>query len=282
MNDSGTIQLLMTGQVLPTGSVLHRLDPRTRLLGFLTLAVVLVASRRVGPASLAIACLVVLLLVARIPLRHAVKGIIALAPWLLLIALMQLGFGIGDRSGCSTIVSVGPVSITVCTIEFAVLTVLRFVGLVLSFGLLTWTSPIQALVHGIEALFKPLDRVGVPGHQLAMVGVIALRFLPTMAFEADRLLKAQMARGADLDQGRAGVIRRVRRTLPLIVPLLVLALRRAERLAEAMDARAYSGGHRRGYYARLRMGKPDWIALVLVSCFAMGAFVLDKVPLFWM
>ncbi|MCJ7736055.1 MAG: energy-coupling factor transporter transmembrane protein EcfT [Anaerolineae bacterium] len=271
MEDFRLIQYLTTGQVLPTGSPIHRLDPRARLLGFVGILVVFVTGHSVSTVTAALLVTAGLLLLARVPAGYAVRGIGALVPWLLVVAVLQLVFSIGDGPACAEVLRLGPLRVTWCTLEFAGVTLIRVLGLVLLMGLLTWTSSITGLVHGIETLARPLDRVGVPAHGLAMVGAIALRFVPTMAMEADRLLKAQAARGGDLQQGRLGVIHRIRRILPLLVPLFALALRRAERLAEAMDSRAYAGGRGRGQYARLQMKRIDWLSLCLVALFVVGS-----------
>jgi energy-coupling factor transport system permease protein len=271
MEDFRLIQYLTTGQVLPTGSPVHRLDPRTRLLGFVGILVVSVTGHSISAVSAALLVTAGLLLLARVPAGYAMRGIGALVPWLLVVAVLQLVFGIGDGPACAEVLRLGSLRVTWCTLEFAGVTLIRVLGLVLLMGLLTWTSSITGLVHGIETLARPLDRVGVPAHGLAMVGAIALRFVPTMAMEADRLLKAQAARGGDLQQGRLGVIQRIRRILPLLVPLFALALRRAERLAEAMDSRAYAGGRGRGQYARLQMKRIDWLSLCLVALFVVGS-----------
>lgn len=267
MENLGLLGYLTTGQVLPTRSPIHRLDPRTRLLGFLSLLAVLVAAKRVAPATLALGVTLGLVVLARIPLRYALQSLRLLLPWLLVAALVQLAFGVGGEPGCPPLVAWGALRLTSCTLQFVLVTLMRFVGLVLLVGLLMWTSRIPDLMHGIEALASPLDRVGLPAHKLAMVGVIAVRFVPTMAMELQRLEKAQAARGADLGHGRARLVKRVRRTLPLIVPLFVLALERAERLAEAMEARAYGGGRGRGQYARLHFEWMDWLTLALVGLF---------------
>ena len=271
MEDFRLIQYLTTGQVLPTGSPVHRLDPRARLLGFVGILVVFVTGHSVSTVTAALLVTAGLLLLARVPAGYAVRGIGALVPWLLVVAVLQLVFSIGDGPACAEVLRLGPLRVTWCTLEFAGVTLIRVLGLVLLMGLLTWTSSITGLVHGIETLARPLDRVGVPAHGLAMVGAIALRFVPTMAMEADRLLKAQAARGGDLQQGRLGVIHRIRRILPLLVPLFALALRRAERLAEAMDSRAYAGGRGRGQYTRLQMKRIDWLSLCLVALFVVGS-----------
>ena len=275
MDDFRLIQYLTTGQVLPTGSPVHRLDPRARLLGFVGILVVFVTGHSVSTVTAALLVTAGLLLLARVPAGYAVRGIGALVPWLLVVAVLQLVFSIGDGPACAEVLRLGPLRVTWCTLEFAGVTLIRVLGLVLLMGLLTWTSSITGLVHGIETLARPLDRVGVPAHGLAMVGAIAIRFVPTMAMEADRLLKAQAARGGDLQQGRLGVIHRIRRILPLLVPLFALALRRAERLAEAMDSRAYAGGRGRGQYARLQMKRIDWLSLCLVALFVVGSLAWE-------
>lgn len=267
MENLGLLSYLTTGQVLPTGSPVHRLDPRTRLLGFLGLLAVFVAASGLAPAALALVVTLGLVALARIPLRYALRGLWLLLPWLLVFALLQLAFGVGDRPGCPVLATWGPLRLTFCTLRFASVTLMRFAGLALLVGLLTWTSRIPDLARGIEALADPLARLGLPAHELAMVGVIAMRFVPTMAMELQRLEKAQAARGADLGHGRGGLVKRVRRTLPLIVPLFVLALERAERLAEAMEARAYRGGRSRGRYARFHFGRVDWLALGFIALF---------------
>jgi energy-coupling factor transport system permease protein len=139
--------------------------------------------------------------------------------------------------------------------------------MILLVSLFTWTTPIPDFAHGIEALAGPFSKVGFPAHDLAMVGIIAIRFVPTFSIEMERLQKAQKARGADLDTGKTNFFNRVRRTLPMIVPLFVLALRRAERLAEAMEARVYGGVRNRGRYAKLHFHWFDWAALFSVALF---------------
>lgn len=261
------IDYLTTGQVLPTDSPLHRMDPRTRLLGFLVLMALLVSANSAARAAVTLAATVALVGLARVPAGYAWRGLRLLLPWLVFIALFQVALGVGNAAGCAALLTWGPLRVTDCALHAAALTLVRFAGLVLLMGLFAWTTSIPSLVRALEALARPFDRLGLPAHQLALVGVIAVRFVPTMALEFERLQKAQRARGADLGSGRLGFVQRVRRTLPLIVPLFVLALQRAERLAEAMEARAYRGGHTRGSYARLRFGLRDWLALGFVALF---------------
>jgi energy-coupling factor transport system permease protein len=260
------LDYLIASQVIPTDSPLHRLDPRTRLLGFVALLGILIGSGHIGTVTLTLGVTLALVLLARVPLGFATQGLRRLLPWLLLIILIQLLFGMGNRPGCAPLVDLGLLRLTGCALSAAALTLMRFAGLVLLVSLFSWTMPIPSLVHGMEGLASPLIRLGLPIHSLVLTGVIAVRFLPTMALELERLQKAQIARGADLGEGRGGFIKRVRRTLPMIVPLFVLALERAERLAEAMEARAYSGGRGRTQRAaaQLKFRRADWLAMGLL------------------
>ncbi|HEY76257.1 MAG TPA: energy-coupling factor transporter transmembrane protein EcfT [Thermoflexia bacterium] len=264
------LDYLITAQTLPGSSPIRRLDPRTRLLGFAGLLVVFVAARRPLPAVLALTVTIALVALARVPLRFALGSVRSVAPWLALIAAVQVGFGVGDRPGCPPLWSWGP---SLCVLEFALLTLLRFLGILLLMGLLVWTTPIPDLVRAIEALAMPLDRLGLPAHQVAMVGVIGVRFLPTMALELERLRKAQAARGGDIGGG-TGFLSRVRRTLPLVVPLFILSLRRAERLAEAMEARAYGVGERRSHPLGLHFRPLDAVVLAGLAAFVVGMLIL--------
>jgi energy-coupling factor transport system permease protein len=225
----------------------------------------LIAARNLGVALSLLGISVSLVGLARAPWRFAVRGIRLFLPWLVLVAAIQLVFGIGNRPTCETLLAWGPWRFTGCSLTFAALTLTRFLGFVVLVGLLMWISSIPELARGLEALARPLDHLNLPAHQVALAGVIAMRFVPTMALELERIQKAQLARGADLAVGRASFVQRIRRILPVIVPLFVLALRRAERLAEAMEARAYIGGQERGEYRQLRFGRADWIALGLMG-----------------
>lgn len=267
MGEFGLLSFFSAGQVMPDGSWLHRLDPRTRLLGMCGLMLALIFARRVEIGLLGLAAVLALTLAAHVPLRFAFRGLLLLLPWILVLVGIQVLFRLGNSPGCRPLLTWGILVVTDCTVNHALLMLTRFAGMVMLVGLFTWTTPIPDFAHGLEALAGPLDKIGLPANELAMVGIIAIRFVPTFAMEMERLQKAQRARGADLDTGKANFFRRIRRTLPMIVPLFVLALRRAERLAEAMEARVYGGGRGRGRYARLRLLWVDWAALFVVALF---------------
>jgi energy-coupling factor transport system permease protein len=277
MESLGLLDLLIAGQVLPTDSVVHRLDPRTRLLGWLSLVVLLVGASRVGTAALVLGGVAGLVALARVPLRYAFQSLRLMLPWLAVVALIQVVFRVGDVPGCSPLVTWGWWKLTMCTLMAAFLTLVRFAGLVLVMSLGAWTLSVPDVMRALEYLVSPLDRLGLPAHELAMAGGIAMRFVPTMALELERLQKAQLARGGDLGGRRGGLVQRARATLPLLVPLFVLALRRAERLAEAMEARAYRGGRGRGRYVRLHFQGRDWLAAILIALFVAGVLFVNSV-----
>jgi energy-coupling factor transport system permease protein len=152
------------------------------------------------------------------------------------------------------------------------------VAIVLILTLLTGIADTSDLAHGVEGILRPLQRLGLPAHELSMVLVVALRFIPLLGREMERLLKAQASRGADLGRGRGGPIQRVRRVFPLLVPLFVATLRRTEELALAMEARGYVGGRNRTTLVHLRMRPADFVALALVVGVCVALLAADFRP----
>jgi energy-coupling factor transport system permease protein len=169
---------------------------------------------------------------------------------------------------CNTLWSWGFIDITTCSIRQIGLMILRLLEFMILISLLTLTTRTTELTHGLERLLSPLERVRFPAHELALVFAISLRFAPTLAGELERIMKAQASRGADFgEQGRLGFIRRTRNLLPLLVPLFLSALRRAEDLTLAMEARGYTGGRGRTSFIQLKAVPFDLLALVLVFFF---------------
>jgi energy-coupling factor transport system permease protein len=154
----------------------------------------------------------------------------------------------------------------------------RFVELLVVTSVFTLTTTTTELTHGIESLLRPFRRIGVPGHELALIVTIAIRFVPTLALEAERLMKAQASRGGRLGGGRWQFIERTRQLLPILVPLFTFALRRGEELIVAMEARAYTGGAGRTTYAVLRGKRTDWLAPAAALAF-LAAMLRAPFPL---
>ncbi len=264
MDEFELLRYVTIGQYLPTNSFIHRLDPRVKIVGLGALALVIVAQNSAVGSLLGLGIILALVALARVDVRLALRNLAPSAPILAFLALLQLGFGWGARtSGCLALWSWGMFHVTTCSVEAVIALLARLVALVLLTGLLTFTSTLSELARGIEWLLRPWQRIGVPADEVAMVFTLALRFVPTLALEMEKLLKAQAARGANI-RGGTNPIARTRQMLPILVPLFINTLRRSEDLAAAMEARGYIGGAGRTHYVRLRFQRADWLALGVV------------------
>jgi energy-coupling factor transport system permease protein len=201
------------------------------------------------------------LVLGRIPLGYALRGLRPVIVLLALSVILNLLFAPSDAS--PVLARLGPVVITEGGLRTAAFIGIRLLLLVATTSLLTYTTSPVAMTDGIEWLLRPLRRFGVPGHELAMMMTIALRFIPTLLEETERIMKAQMARGADFTQGR--LLDRARGFVPVLVPLFVTAFRRSEELALAMEARCYRGGEGRTRMHVLRWRAADAVALLVVA-----------------
>jgi energy-coupling factor transport system permease protein len=250
---------LAIGQYYPGGSILHRADPRTKIISAFLYVVVLFLVRGFPALALMAAGAAAGIAAAGIPLRWLYRGV---RPVLFLVAvtfLFQLLLYGGDalwRLGPLTFYREG-------ALEGGFLA-LRLLLLLVSSSLLTFTTPPVRLTDALGRLMAPLARFRFPAYELALMMTIALRFIPTLLAELDRIIKAQMARGADLAHG--GLVRRARNTLPILVPLFVISFRHADQLALAMEARCYRGGRGRTLRQKLRFGWRDaLLALMIVA-----------------
>lgn len=274
MQDFELLRYVTIGQYFPTGSPIHRLDPRVKIIGLMMLALVIVAQTSAIGSSAGVILALALVALARVDARFALRGLAPSAPILALLAILQLGFGWGARaSDCIALWNFWIFNVTTCSVEAVIVLLARLVALVLLTSLLTFTTTLSQLTRGIEALLRPFQRVGVPSDELAMVFTLALRFVPTLALETEKLLKAQAARGANI-QGGNNPIARTRQLLPVLIPLFVNTLRRSEDLAAAMEARGYTGGSGRTHYVRLHFVRADLIALCVVIALAAGLLVI--------
>lgn len=282
MSEFEVLRFLAIGQYLPSGSVLHRLDPRVKLtsIGLLMLVFML----RAGPAVVLVGLLLALALLAlaRFPWNYALRGLRPLLPLFLIAPLLQLILYPHRQAvaeGSLALLSWGPVVISGAGLVSLGVLLLSMVDVVLLLTLLTAIADVTDIVHGIEGMLRPWQRLGLPAHEVALVLTIALRFVPLLGEELERLMKAQAARGADFGRRGGGLLRRVRGVLPLLVPLFLAALRRAEELAVALEARGYVGGKGRTHLTRLRMRPADFVALVLVGGVGMALGVVNWGPM---
>jgi len=246
------------GQYYPVESPVHRLDPRTKItVTFVFIVVLFVANSPAAYASLAVFTVLAVWL-SRVPLRLLLRG---LRP-VLFILVFTLGLHLFMTKG-DTLFAIGPLVASKQGALQGAYTAIRLLLLLFTTSLLTLTTSPISLTDGLESLMKPFQRFGVPAHELAMMMTIALRFIPTLMEEAERVMKAQMARGADFESGN--IFQRAKSLVPLLVPLFVSAFRRADDLALAMEARCYRGGENRTRMKQLRAGAPDALAGVVTT-----------------
>jgi energy-coupling factor transport system permease protein len=262
MHDFEFLRFVTIGQYLPTGSIIHRLDPRSRLLAGLLLVIGITAAPHWIGLCIALAALVVLLVVARIPIGYALKGIAAPLPFLAFLAVLQILFG--PRDAAHLLVVWGPVYLSTASLLNGVLLIARFAALILALSLTSYCISTTEIVRGLDALLAPFTKIGLPTHAFVLMVQVTLRFLPLLAQEAERIAKSQASRGAEWGTGRGGVLRRAQQAFPMLVPLFLTGLQRAENLALAMEARGYQGGKGRTSMVELRFRPADAVALSLV------------------
>jgi energy-coupling factor transport system permease protein len=255
---------LTVGQYLPRGSALHRLDPRTKILIVTGLVVVLfLISSFVGMGVFAVV-LLCLYGGGQIPLGYALRGLRPLVFLLLFTAILNTFFA--PAAGGHELFRLGPLVATAEGLRTGLFVGARLILLVIVTSLLTFTTSPVELTDGLERLLRPFRRLGVPAHELAMMMTIALRFIPTLLEETEKIIKAQMARGGEFDRGN--VLQRARAFVPVLVPLMISAFRRSEELALAMEARCYRGGEGRTRMTELRWRGADLLAFVVMAAVA--------------
>lgn len=261
------------GQYVDTGSVIHKLDPRTKIL---LLAVYLVLIFAVfSPLAYVVifAATAAVTALSRVPLKFILRGLKPMLFILIFTMVLNLFVTPGEPIWSLRVTSFWTVNLTQEGINMAVLMFFRLLFLVVASSLLTLTTSPMSLTDGIEKLLKPFEVIKVPAHEIAMMMTIAIRFIPTLAEEADKIMKAQTARGADFESGN--MIERVKAMLPLLVPLFVSAFRRADDLAVAMDARCYHGGKNRTRMNEIKAGKKDAAAVFLMVIFIAILFTAE-------
>lgn len=261
------------GQYLPTGSIIHRLDPRAKILAGLFLLLAVSLSSKLVPVGLLLLAVIGISLLARVPVSFLLRGVLLGLPVLALVFSLQLIFQGRAEPAQQVYFEWGWFRITRFSLQLISVGILRILGFIFLTSLITLTSTVTELTHGMESLLKPFRRFGVPSHELALINMIALRFVPTLAEEMERIMKAQASRGADLGGRRFWRPDKAARAyLPLIVPLFLSGFRRAEDLVLAMEARCYVGGERRTKFVVLKGSRRD--VLVVLGVLAFAVFVV--------
>lgn len=247
---------IMIGQYFPGNSFLHRMDPRSKILLLLALITTIFIADTSGAYSLLCGFTFLVMCASKVPMRMLLKSVKPLW-WIILFTFLIHLF---TTSG-EILWNYGFLTITKEGLRQAVFISLRLVLLILLSSLLTFTTSPIALTDGLEMLLSPFKRFGLPAHELAMMMTIALRFIPTLLEETDKIMKAQKSRGADFSSGN--IARRARSMIPLLVPLFISAFRRADDLAVAMEARCYRGGENRTRMKVLAITGVDYQAAVV-------------------
>ena len=256
------------GQYYQTESVIHRLDPRVKLVGTICYIVSLFLVNNIWGYLLAAFFLALMIKLSNVPFKYMVKGMKAVLFLLLLTVIFNLFLTPGEA-----LFSLWKLTVTKEGIRLAVFMAIRLSLLIIGASVMTLTTTPNNLTDGMEKLMKPLRKLRVPVHEIAMMMSIALRFIPILLEETDKIMKAQIARGADFESGN--IIKKAKALVPLLVPLFISAFRRANDLAMAMEARCYRGGDGRTKMKPLIYKKADKIgymilAMYLVICLSIG------------
>jgi energy-coupling factor transport system permease protein len=273
LSDFEYLRNLPIGQVVPGSSPIHHLDPRARIVCFTLVLGAAIFSTHPFGLLLALAAMLAGLWLARLPFGYALRSLLSPLPFLLILAVFQIFFNALPDTGPALLV-LGPLVITPADLLAGGMLLLRFGVLVLGISFATQVLSTSEMSHGTEALFAPLEKIGLPVHDGVMALVIAVRFLPFLAQSAERIAKAQAARGAEWAQGKGGLVGRVRMLLPLLVPVFVTSLRRAETMALAMDARGYASRAHPTALVELHFMKKDAIAIGLALAMAAAILII--------
>lgn len=257
------------GQYLPTGSFVHRLDPRVKLLAFgiFILAVAFCNSYVGNLIVLGFSCL--LFRLSRIPLRYGLSGVKPAIPFILILAVLQLLFYGDIASGGTIYLEYGFIVITSDSVRLVIVSALRFVEIIFVSSVLTLSTSTTQLTHGMVSLLNPLKYVKFPVHEFSLIMTIAIRFVPTFAMEMEKMMKAQASRGAEFGTGSWWrIFRRTKEMFPIIVPLFRVAMERAEDLILAMEARCYTPGGQRSRFRKYKTTPKDYVVFLFILCFS--------------
>ncbi|MDD6790429.1 MAG: energy-coupling factor transporter transmembrane component T [Lachnospira sp.] len=260
---------LTLGQYYPEESPIHRLDPRVKLAGTLVFIITLFFGQSVWLYLGAFLYLLIVIRLSRVPLRYIVRGLKTIVVLILLSALFNLFLTPGD-----ILVKLGPLTITTQGLVTAIFMVVRLIFLIMGSSILTLTTTPNQLTDGMERGLSWLKIFRVPVHEIAMMMTIALRFIPILVDETDKIIKAQKARGADFESGN--IMQRARAMIPILVPLFISAFRRANDLAMAMEARCYHGSEGRTRMKPLVYTKNDrlaYLGLALYFALMLAIFI---------
>ena len=256
------------GQYFPAKSVLHRADPRMKICLTIFVIVLIFTSQNFFSLGLVVAGVAAAMVLSKIPIRLYLKSLKAILILVIFTSVLNIFYGTGEP-----LWQWGIFRVTLNGILNSIFVSVRIVILILTTSILTFTTSPTQLTDAIERLLRPLAKLHVPVHEFAMMMTIALRFVPTLLEETDKIMSAQKARGADMESG--GLMQRIQALIPVLIPLFVSAFRRAYDLATAMESRCYHGGEGRTKMKILKLGQTDWLILGTVLLFFAGYLALN-------
>jgi energy-coupling factor transport system permease protein len=264
------IRDITLGQYYPAESILHKMDPRVKLVGTLAFIISLFLFDNIYGYVVATIFLVMTIKVSKVPFSFMIKGLKAIVILMLITVIFNLFLTPGDA-----LVSFWKFTITKQGIRTAVFMMIRLTYLIIGSSIMTLVTTPNNLTDGMEKLMNPLRLIKVPVHEVAMMMSIALSFIPILLEETDKIMKAQMARGADFESGN--LINKAKSLVPLLVPLFVSAFRRANDLAMAMEARCYRGGEGRTKMKPLIYHKRDFVAYIVILIYFVGVIMVNYI-----
>nr|WP_263323370.1 energy-coupling factor transporter transmembrane component T [Neobacillus sp. Marseille-Q6967] len=252
------------GQYVPTGSFIHRLDPRVKLLSFTFLVLAIALNTSYLGNAIGLLLSIYLFWASKIPISYGLSGVKPAIPFIIILALLQLLFQGEIFSGGKVYFEYGFILITSESIRLVIVSAIRFVEIIFLSSVLTLSTSTTELTHAIQSLLSPLRKIKFPVHEFSLIVTIAIRFVPTFAMEMEKMMKAQASRGADFGSGSWWrIIQRTKDMLPIIIPLFNIALSRAEDLILAMESRCYTPGNERSTYSVYRAIAKDYIVLAV-------------------
>lgn len=249
------------GQYLPLDSFIHKLDPRTKIISTIFFIVSVFLINSLYAYVLVVLYLILCILFSKVPFKFILRGLRPIIFLIFFTSILNLFF----TNGVNVVYKLGPFVIYEEAITRTIILIFRLIFMIVGTSLMTLTtSPIE-LTDGIENLLKPFRRIGVPAHEIAMILTIALRFIPTLMDETDKIMKAQMSRGAELDS--KNIITKAKNLIPILIPLFVSSFRRADELSMAMESRCYRGGEGRTRVKKLEYVRIDFLAFLITGIY---------------
>ena len=257
------------GQFFPVNSPVHRLDPRVKILASLAYIIAVFFANSFAGYIFVAAFTYAVIIMSKVPLKLYLKGLKPLVFIIVFTSAINLFMTDGRILQIGSVpLKIGFLKVTAEGLELAVKMALRLIFLVVGTSVLTFTTSPIVLTDGIESLLSPFKKIGVPAHELAMMMSIAIRFIPTLLEETDKIMKAQASRGADFENG--SIIKRIKALIPILVPLFISSFRRADELALAMECRCYRGGKGRTRLKTLKIAPIDYAACAVMLAFVLG------------